>query len=115
MISKVLLYSTGFPGSSDGKEAACKEGDQGLVPGSGRSPGEGNGNPFQYSCLENSKERGAWCAIVDRVTKKWTQLSNYSAQSYVAAWMGEVFGGESIHIFVCLSPFAIHLKISQHC
>ena len=48
----------GFPGGSDGKESACTTGDPGLIPGSGRSPGEGNGNPPQYSCLENSMDRG---------------------------------------------------------
>ena len=47
---------TGFPGGSDSKEAACIVGDPGSIPGSGRSPGEGNGNPLQYSCLENSKK-----------------------------------------------------------
>ena len=46
----------GFPGGSDGKESACNTGDPGLIPGSGRSPGEGNGNPLQYSCLENPME-----------------------------------------------------------
>ena len=50
----------GFPGDSDGKESACSVGDLGLIPGSGRSPGEGNGNPLQYYCLENSMDRGAW-------------------------------------------------------
>ena len=49
----------GFPGGSDGKESACKGGDLGLIPGSGRAPGIGNGNPPQYSCLENSMNRGA--------------------------------------------------------
>ena len=49
----------GFPGGSDGKEYACSARDLGLIPGSGRSPGEGNGNPLQYSCLENSMDRGA--------------------------------------------------------
>ena len=48
-----------FPDGSDGKESACNSGDQGLIPGLGRSPGEGNGNPLQYSCLENSMDRGA--------------------------------------------------------
>ena len=51
-----------FPGGSDGKESACDAGDLGLIPGSGRSPGEENGYPFQYSCLENSMDRGAWQA-----------------------------------------------------
>ena len=50
----------GFPGGSDGKAPACHVGDLGLIPGLGRSPGEGNGNPLQYSCLENSMDRGAW-------------------------------------------------------
>ena len=109
MINKLLLYSTGFPGGSDGKEGACTEGDQGLIPGLGRSPGEGNVNPFQYSCLQNSKKRGAWCATVDGFAKSWTQLSNQhfllnstgnSAQSYVAAWMGDEFGGEWVNVYV---------------
>ena len=53
-----------FPGGSDGKESACNVGDLGLIPGSGRSPGGGNGNPLQYSCLENPMDRGAWWATV---------------------------------------------------
>ena len=53
----------GFPGGSDGKEPACNVGDSGSIPGLGRSPGEGNGNPLQYSCLENSMDQGAWWAI----------------------------------------------------
>ena len=55
----------GFPGSSDGEESACKAGDLGSIPGLGRSPGEGNGYSLQYSCLENSMDRGAWQAAVD--------------------------------------------------
>ena len=54
----------GFPGGSDGKESACNAGDPGLIPGLGRSPGEENGNPLQYSCLENSMGRGAWKATI---------------------------------------------------
>ena len=50
----------GFPGGSEGNESACSEGDLGAIPESGRSPGEGTGYPLQYSCLENSMERGAW-------------------------------------------------------
>ena len=59
----------GFPGGSDDKEFACDAGDTGSVPGLGRSPGEGNGNTLQYSCLENSMDRGAWKAAVHGVTK----------------------------------------------
>ena len=54
----------GFPGDSDSKEYACNAGDPGLIPGSVRSPGKGNGNPFQYSCLENHRDRGAWLQSV---------------------------------------------------
>ena len=49
-----------FPGDSDGKASACNTGDPGSIPGLGRSPGEGNGNPLQYSCLENPRDGGAW-------------------------------------------------------
>ena len=66
----------GFPGGSDGEESACNAGDLGLIPGSGRSPGEGNGYPFQYSCVEKSGDRGAWWSIVHGVTKSRTRLSD---------------------------------------
>ena len=61
-----------FPGGSDGKESACDAGDLGLIPGSGRSSGEGNGNLLQYSFLENSMDREAWWATVHRVTRSRT-------------------------------------------
>ena len=59
----------GFPGGSDGKESACNAGDPGWISGSGSSPGEGNGYPPQYSCLENSMDRGAWWVTVHGITK----------------------------------------------
>ena len=59
----------GFPGGSEGKESACNPGDPGLIPGLRRSPGEGNGYPLQYSCLENSMDREDWWAIVHGVAK----------------------------------------------
>ena len=62
----------GFPGVSDGKESACNAGDPGLIPGLGRSPGEGNGYPIQYSCLENFIDRGVWWATVLGVAKNQT-------------------------------------------
>ena len=55
---RVRLYGDDFPGGSDGKASACNVGDLGLIPGLGRSPEEGNGNPLQYSCLENPMDRG---------------------------------------------------------
>ena len=62
----------GFPSGSECKESACKAGDPGLIPGSGRSPGEENGYPLQYSCLENSMVRGAWWATVHGVAESDT-------------------------------------------
>ena len=59
----------GFPHSSVSKEPACNAGDPGLIPGLGRSPGEGNGNPLQCSCLENAMDRGAWQATVHGVAR----------------------------------------------
>ena len=64
----------GFPGGSEGKASACNEGDQGLIPGLGRSPGEGNGNLLQYSCQGNPKEKGTcWATVQSQI-----QLSDYS-------------------------------------
>ena len=65
------------PGGSEGKESACSVGDLSLISGSGRSPREENGNPLQYSCLENPMDRGAWQATVHRVAKS-QQLSNFT-------------------------------------
>ena len=66
-----LLRDLGFPGGSDGKvcKSACRAGDLGLIPGSGRSTEEGNGNPLQFSCLENSMDRGAWGAEIHGVER----------------------------------------------
>ena len=66
----------GFPGVSDDKEFACSAGDLGSIPGLGRSPGEGNGSPLQYSYLKNPLDRGAWQATVHGFTMSRTPLSN---------------------------------------
>jgi len=63
-----VCKSTSFPHSSVGKESACNARDPGLIPGLGRSPGEGNGNPLQYSCMESPMDRGAWQATVHSIT-----------------------------------------------
>ena len=65
-----------FSDGLGGKESACNAGDLDSVPGLERSHGEGNGNPLQYSCLENSTDTGAWWAIAHEVAKSWTQLSD---------------------------------------
>ena len=74
-VEKVFLMDY-FPGGSDAKESACNGGALGLIPGSGKFPGEGNGNPLQYSCLKNSMDKGAWWATVLGVTEGWIQLSH---------------------------------------
>ena len=71
----ILMHILGFPHSSVSKESACNVEDLGLIPVSGRSPGEGNGNALQFSCLENLMDRGALWAIVLGVTKSQTRLS----------------------------------------
>ena len=67
-----------FPGGSDGKASAYNVGYSGSIPGSGRSPGDGNGNPLQYSCLENPTDGGAWLASVHGVAKSQTRLSDFT-------------------------------------
>ena len=66
----LALPTAGFSGGSDSEESACNAEDKGLIPGSGRSPGEGNGKPLQYSCLRNPMDRGAWWATVHGVAKE---------------------------------------------
>ena len=69
-----------IPGGSFGRESACNTGDPGLIPGSGRSPGEGNGNPLQYSCLENPTGRGAWQATVHGIQRVRHDLASKQQQ-----------------------------------
>ena len=73
-VSKVMFL---LPGGSDSKESACNAGDLGVTPGSGGYLRDGNGNPLQYSRLENSMDRRAWWATIHGVTKSWTQLRDF--------------------------------------
>ena len=86
-----------FPGGSDSKESTCNAGDLGLIPGSRSSPGEGNGNPLQYSCLENPLDRGAWRATAYSVARNWTWLGNWTATT-----IKEMLDSESF-LFVTLN------------
>ena len=84
----VCIYSLyiGLPQCLSGKESVCNagaSGDMGSIPGWGRSPGGGHGNPLQYSCLENPMDRGSWRAIVQRVTESRTQLKQLSMHAYI--------------------------------
>ena len=77
-IKDYIFFWLGFPGGSEYKASACNAGDLGLIPGWGRSPGEGNGNPLQYSCLENPMDGEAWWATVHGVAKSQTRLRDLS-------------------------------------
>ena len=81
------LFSCGLPGGSDDKDSGCNARNPGLIPGSGRFPREVNGNPFQYSCLENPMDRGGWQATVHGVTKSQTQLSDFH---YLFSYCGKL-------------------------
>ena len=72
---KFSAFIIGLPGISDSKESACNAGDLGSIAGSRRSPGEGNGYPLQYSCMENAMDREAWGASLS-MAKSWTPLSD---------------------------------------
>ena len=74
ILKLIMAIMLGFPGGSDSKESACNAGDLGLILGSGRFPGEGNGYPHQYSCLENSMDREAWQATVHGIANSQTRL-----------------------------------------
>ena len=74
----------GFPDGLSGKESTCNAGDSGSIPGLGRCPGGGNDNPLKYSCLKNSTDSEAWWPIVQRVTKSWTQLSDWAPPEHVS-------------------------------
>ena len=77
-------------GGSEVKASACNAGDLGSIHGLGRSPGEGNGNPLQYSCLENPMDGGAWWAAVHGVAKSWTQLSDFTLDYMEEIWEGRL-------------------------
>ena len=84
-----------FPGGSDGKASVYNVGDLGSIPGSGRFPGEGNGNPLQYSCLENPMDGGAWCRLLSmglqRVGHDWaTSLITNSLRGYKVMCLSQV-------------------------
>ena len=95
------MWSLSFPGGSDGKEAACSEGDLGSIPGLGRSPREGNGNPLQYPCLENSMDEKAWQATVHGVIKSWPQLSDFTLTSLLWCLNPKLVAWNPGNICVC--------------
>ena len=93
---------TRFPGGSDDKVSACNAGDLGSVPGLGRSPGEGNGNPLQFSCLENPMDRGAWWATVHGVAKSRTRLNDFFFSPLDISSLREGIISQSFLYILCL-------------
>ena len=90
------MYQIGFPGGSEVKASACNAGDLGSIPGWGRSPREGNGNPLQYSCLENRMDGGAWRATVHGVAKSQTRLSDFTFNFHFRALEKEMATHSSV-------------------
>ena len=88
-----ILTGSGFPDSSDGKQSACSVGDPGLISGLKRSPGEGNGNPLQYSCLENPKDGRSWQAIAHWITvgHNWANMSSLTGVGDISPWFWFAF------------------------
>ena len=102
------MYQIGFPGGSVVKASACNAGDLGSIPGWRRSPGEGNGNPLQDSCLENPMDGGAWQATVHGVVKSHTRLSNFTLTFF--HFMYQTL--QCIYC-VCLKLFTILIKLKD--
>ena len=93
-------FSVSFPGGSGGKASACSAGDPGSIPGSGRSPGEGNGNPLQYSCLENPMDRSVVGYSPPGCKELDTRLSDFTFFSHLEAWTES---GALLHVVLGVS------------
>ena len=109
----------GFPGGSDGKESACSAGEPGSTPGSGRIPGEGNGNPLQYFFLENPMDWGAWWAIVHGVAKSrtWLRSFHFTLHKVICIkCLATVYVPQGLQMFVCFkNPFQTQLWTNHIC
>ena len=107
------FYSERFPGGSEVKASACNAGDLGSIPGLGRSPGEGNGNPLQYSYLENPMDGGAWWATVHRFAKSRARLSDFTyLPTYVSVTPNFLFPAwksSQNYRFICLVDYLVFL------
>ena len=102
-----LSFAGDFPGGSDGKVSVYNAGDPGSIPGSGRSLGEGNGNPLQYYSLENPMDRGAWWATVHGVTKNRTRLSNFTFTFAGDVHLDHLIKDVSFRLLFC--PFVVNI------
>ena len=119
----IFVSLTGFPGGSDSKASAYNAGDPGSIPGLGRSPGEGNGNLLQYSCLENPMDGGAWQATVRGVAKSQTWLSDFTFTFFcqfdqyvswrVSPWVSPVW--DSLCLLDLIDYFLFHVGEIFNC
>ena len=114
-------YHTGFPSGSEGKEPACNVGYPRSIPGLGRSPREGNGNPLQYSCLKNPMDSGAWQATIHGVTKSRTWMNNFTfiiihpgrwKECWIISWETLVLISGQI-IFDCTTSLKLNLPSDE--
>ena len=107
-----------FPGGSEVKASASNAGNPDLIPGLGRSPGEGNGNPLQYSCLKNPMDGGAWQATVHGVAKSRTRLSDFTFkfQTYISSFLLDIyFFFRYLSIFILLIfNYASNIQVIHH-
>ena len=92
-----------FPGGSEDKASACNAGDRGSIPGLGRSPGEGNGNTLQYSCLENPMDRGAWWATVHGAAKSRTRLRDFTHTFSICPTLSFPYCVHKSILYICVS------------
>ena len=106
-----LPLDGGFPGGSDSKASVRNAGDPGLIAGSGRSPGEGNGNPLQYSYLENSTDGGAWWATVHGAAKSRTRLSDFTFTFLLDIFLPSHIN--SYYGYICYSSSFSHFQLFQ--
>ena len=113
----MVVYVLGFPGAWDSKEFACNAGDRGLIPGLGRCPGEGNGNPLQYSCLENPIDRGAWRATVHGVARVGHDSVTTPLCVYLPSWtLSSISTSSSVCYFYQLdgASYIVNLPEKKH-
>ena len=101
----VVVFTMGFPGGASAKNLLDNAGDMrdmGLIPGGEDSPGGGHGNPFQYSCLENLVDKGAWWAMVHRVEKSWTRLKRLSTLTCECLMYAGIYASGCFQVLSCL-------------
>ena len=107
----LVISSMGFPGGSDGKESACSAGNLGSIPGLGRSPGEGSDYPLQYSCLENSMDKGAWQTTAHGISKSRPWLREWHFHCFLYKWESKYLAH---NIIVKIQGYDVYVHTNRH-